>query len=165
MLYDEWVDRVGAYVYRRTWDAEVTADIVAETFAVAWRKRRRFRPEADEAGRVLFGIARNELAHFRRRAVVRTKALRRLGVTSLPPIDDESISRVEELVDAARMRDALRAALETLSTDQRAAIEMRVVEGRAYREVAGALGCTESAARVRVHRGLTKLARTMGAAP
>jgi hypothetical protein len=42
-LYDRWADRLLAYFYRRVFDAEVAADLLAETFAVAFERRRRFR--------------------------------------------------------------------------------------------------------------------------
>jgi DNA-directed RNA polymerase specialized sigma24 family protein len=38
-----------------------------------------------------------------------------------------------------------------------------VVEERPYEEIASALGCTETAARLRVMRALGKLARALGA--
>jgi hypothetical protein len=42
-LYDRWADRLLAYFYRRVLDPEVAADLLAETFAVAFERRRRFR--------------------------------------------------------------------------------------------------------------------------
>ena len=41
-LYDRWADRLLAYFYRRVLDAEVAGDLLAETFAVAFERRRRF---------------------------------------------------------------------------------------------------------------------------
>ena len=42
-LYDRWAERLLAYFYRRVFDAEVAADLLAETFAVAYERRTRFR--------------------------------------------------------------------------------------------------------------------------
>ena len=42
-LYDRWAERLLAYFYGRVLDAEVAADLLAETFAVAYERRRRFR--------------------------------------------------------------------------------------------------------------------------
>jgi|SRR5215217_4059887 len=42
-LYDRWADRLLAYFYRRTLDTEVAGDLLAETFALAFERRRRFR--------------------------------------------------------------------------------------------------------------------------
>lgn len=42
-LYDRWAERLLAYFYRRVLDAEVAADLLAETFAVAFERRHKFR--------------------------------------------------------------------------------------------------------------------------
>ena len=47
-LYDRLADDLLAYFYRRTRDAEVAMDLLAETFAVAFERRAHFE---DRAGR------------------------------------------------------------------------------------------------------------------
>lgn len=42
-LYDRWARTLLAYFYRRTFDNKVAADLLAETFAVAFEKRGGFR--------------------------------------------------------------------------------------------------------------------------
>jgi len=42
-LYDRWAERLLAYFYRRVPDPEIAADLLAETFAVAFERRGRFR--------------------------------------------------------------------------------------------------------------------------
>ena len=54
-LYDRWAERLLAYFYRRVVDAEVAADLLAETFAVAFERRRRFR---DTPARCLTAVRR-----------------------------------------------------------------------------------------------------------
>ena len=53
--------------------------------------------------------------------------------------------------------EGLDEALDDLPPGQREAIRLRVVDDLAYDGVAGALGTTPAAARVRVHRGLAAL--------
>jgi RNA polymerase sigma-70 factor (ECF subfamily) len=50
------------------------------------------------------------------------------------------------------------AALGELRPDQREALRLRVIEGKSYSEIAGALGCSEDVVRARVSRGLRRLA-------
>jgi RNA polymerase sigma factor (sigma-70 family) len=157
VLYDRWAMKLMQYFYRRTLDAEASADLVAETFAVAYLRRRRFRDVGSPGGAWLYGIAKRELGRFRRRKGVELRAIRRLGV-EVPPIDDGSIRRIEELVDLSQYRRELEAALGRLSAKEREAVQLRVVEERPYPEVAGLLGCSEGAARVRVHRALHRMA-------
>ena len=51
----------------------------------------------------------------------------------------------------------VQAALTRLPAGERDAIALRVVESLSYRDVASRLDCSEAAARVRVHRGLSRL--------
>ena len=47
--------------------------------------------------------------------------------------------------------------MRALPKDQRRALELRIVEQLDYEEVAGRLGCSQNAARLRVSRGLRAL--------
>src|SRR5918992_3817440 len=109
-LFDRHADGVLAYFYRRVLDAEVAADLLAETFAGAFERRRRFRDVGAPGGAWLHGIAAKELSHWYRRQRVELRAVRRLAV-DVPALDDESIARIEELADIERHRAALSAAL------------------------------------------------------
>jgi RNA polymerase sigma-70 factor (ECF subfamily) len=60
------------------------------------------------------------------------------------------------------VRADLAAALADLPTSQLDAVRLRVVEELPYAQVAMRLGCSEGAARVRVTRGLARLAEAMG---
>jgi RNA polymerase sigma-70 factor, ECF subfamily len=72
------------------------------------------------------------------------------------------LDAVDERLAAAD--SGLGAALASLPDSQRNALELRVVGDLPYRDVAGVLGCTETAARIRVMRALDRLARLLGAA-
>jgi RNA polymerase sigma factor (sigma-70 family) len=159
-LYDRWAERLLAFLYARVRDPEVASDLLAETFAVAYERRHRFRDIGYPGGAWLYGIARKELAHYFRRQSVDRRALRRLGV-EVPALDDESIRRIEQLDDVGRHEPALVAAMEQMTPAEREAVEMRVVDELEYSEIAKRLGCTEGSARTRVHRGLARLASLM----
>ena len=159
-LYDRWAERLLAYFYRRVFDAEVAADLLAETFAVAFERRQRSRDTGRPGSAWLFGIARKELAHWVRRRAAEQRAVQRLGIV-VPALDDESIARIEALADAAAHRQALAAALGHMTDQERDAVQLRVLEELDYETIAARLGCSEGAARGRVHRGLVRLARHM----
>jgi RNA polymerase sigma-70 factor, ECF subfamily len=161
-LYDRWAERLLIYLYRRVLDAEVAADLLAETFAVAYERRHRFRDLGRPGGAWLYGIAAKELSHWYRRQEVERRAVRRLGI-DVPQLDQESIARIEALADADEHRVALAAALRQMTGGERDAVELRVVSELDYREIAARLGCTEGAARRRVHRGLARLNNLMQA--
>ena len=88
-LYDRWADRLLVYFYRRVLDAEVAGDLLAETFAIAFERRRRFRDVGSPGAAWLYGIAAKELSLWFRRQAVERKAVRRLAI-EVPPLDDES---------------------------------------------------------------------------
>ena len=161
-LYDRWAERLLAYFYRRVLDAEVAADLLAETFAVAYERRGRFRDVGSPGAAWLYGIAGKELSHWFRRQEVERRAMRSLGLER-PELDDASVAAIEALADADEHRAALATALERMSGEEREAVHLRVVGELGYAEIAARLQCTEGAARVRVHRGLARLNKLMEA--
>ena len=163
-LYERWAEPLVAYCYRRTFDAEVALELVAETFAIAYAKRERYRNRDRSVGAWLYGIARKEVARYQRRRRAELKAVHRLAL-QVPSVDEESIERIEELVDAERWRSALASALGLLTTGERRAVQLRVIDQLEYPIVAAELGCSEQAARVRVHRGVTRLAASLEVLP
>ncbi|HEV7937464.1 MAG TPA: RNA polymerase sigma factor [Solirubrobacteraceae bacterium] len=161
-LYHRWAERILAYFYARTLNAEVAADLLAETFAVAYERRRRFRDVGRPGGAWLYGIAARELSHWFRHEDVHRRAIKRLGI-AVPDLDEESIGRIEALVDLDARRTNLTAALSQISPSERDAVQLRVVEELEYDAIATSLGCSEGAARARVHRGLRRLNTLMEA--
>ena len=161
VFYERWAKQMFGYFYRRTFDPQAAADLLAETFAVAWEKRSRFRDIGRPAGAWLYGIAKRELSRYRRRRRIEFAAVRRLGM-EVATIDEDELEAIEDAVDASAFRADLVEALRRLNGRDRESVRLRVVEGRTFRDVGRELGCSEGAARVRVHRALQKLAVQMG---
>jgi RNA polymerase sigma factor (sigma-70 family) len=160
-LYDRWAAPLLGYLLRRVPDPEVAADLLAETFAVAYEQRAKFRDVGRPGGAWLYGIARREVSHYARRARVELRAAARLGLER-PLVDDESQAMMRALLeDDPDRAAALSTALAGLSDAERAAVQLRVVDALPYHEVAMHLSCSEEAARTRVHRGLARLATHM----
>ena len=156
-FYDRHAEALLGFFARRTWDAQEAADLTAETFAVAFASRRRYRDTGAPAYAWLLGIARHQLGRAVRRRCVDDRARRRLGIERIE-LDDASLARIEELADLSALRPSLAAALEQLPSGTARAVSLRVADDLPYAEVAQRLGCSEGAARVRVTRGLTQLA-------
>lgn len=160
-LYERHVDDVLRYFVRRTGCAQTAADMTAETFASALVSRRRFRDTGAPGRAWLFKIAQRQLSRFVRTEKVSERARRRAGMRPLI-LGEDDLERVERLVDFESLSEVVRDALTNLPATQSEAVLLRIGEGMAYREVAARLGCSESAARVRVSRGLSKLADELG---
>ena len=157
-LYREHARALLVFCARRTYDADIALDLVAETFAVAFEQRSRCRATlAEERAAWLYGIARHLVAGFWRRGAAEQRAVHRLGI-EVRDLSAEERERVEDLADLRGHRARVAADLERLGPDQREAIRLRVVEELDYPEVAARLGVTEQVARARVSRGLRRMA-------
>jgi RNA polymerase sigma-70 factor (ECF subfamily) len=161
-LYVRYRPQLYAWFRARLPEVEAS-ELTAELFAQVALSVRRFRDEAGgSAGPWLYGIAKNLLRRYHEKGRLETVARRRLGM----PIRSYELESedVERRLDATELRPRLAHALNGLPREQREAVELRVVDERPYDEVAAALGCTETAARIRVMRALGKLARALAGA-
>jgi RNA polymerase sigma factor (sigma-70 family) len=156
LFYRRHVRDVLGYMMRRTGDPETAADLTAETFAAAIVARRRFRPVGAPAGAWLFAIARRKLVDYQRRGYADERVRRRLGIERRAPGEDDG-ALIRLLGEEVTTRW-----LHELPADQRAAIEARVLDDRAYPDIAGELGTSEAVVRMRVSRGLAALRAWIG---
>lgn len=156
-LYERYAAWMRSWFLRHTSSETAALDLTAETFAQAWHAARRFRDEAGgSAAPWLFGIARNLLRQYHKHNRIETAARRRLGMP-LAFAECEDFERVDERDEAVALTPRLRGALRSLPSEQRRALQLRVVHGLPYEEVAGRLGCSQNAARLRVSRALRSL--------
>lgn len=126
-------------------------DVLAETFAQAWVHRRRFCDPGDGSLYPwLAGIARNLVRQYFRTAAVEGRARRRLQIH----LDRVEPSDIAQSLDSVEQGRAARTFLEGFDEPVRRAVELRVVEGLDYRDVAVQLGCTPETARKRVSLAL-----------
>jgi RNA polymerase sigma-70 factor (ECF subfamily) len=153
-FYRRYEERMLRYFLSRVGDAEVAADLAAETFAAALVSAPRYRPRREPAVAWLFGIARNTLAMSRRRGRVEARARQRLGMPELV-LTDEVVERIEALAgEAVGLVDGLPA-------EQGEAVRARVVDERDYSDIAKDLRCSEAVVRKRVSRGLAAMRERM----
>jgi RNA polymerase sigma factor (sigma-70 family) len=153
-FYRRHVRGLAAYFMRRTGDAEVTADLTAETIAAALEGSRRFRASKGSALAWLYGIAGHELSQGRRRGRVEDRARRRVGMPTIA-LDDEALERIEAV--AAAEGTAVLELVEQLPADQRTALRARVIHERDYEDIARSHRASESTIRKRVSRALSGL--------
>lgn len=153
-IYDEYSGLILAYAARRTADAHDAADIVAETFVVAWRRIEEV-PDGEVARAWLYGVARLVLAnHYRgsrrRRGLDERLAAELAGLIESPPVA-EGPDRV-----------AIAAALAELSESDRELLTLVGWDGLDRDEIAAMLGCSKEAVRVRLHRARKRFERQLG---
>jgi RNA polymerase sigma factor (sigma-70 family) len=157
-VYQAKSEEILVFFLRRTFDVELARDLTAETFALAFEHRRRFRGSTDaEAAAWIFSIARRQIARYIRKGVIHRRAVERLGI-DMPAVSAEDYQRIVELAGLAELRGAVARAFSTLPTEQREALRLRIVDECPYADVAARLGVSEQTARARVSRGLRRLA-------
>jgi RNA polymerase sigma factor (sigma-70 family) len=156
-LYRDHARRLAGYLMRATGDAEVAADLVAETFAAAMVARDRYRAELGAPTTWLYGIASHKLNDWRRRGYAEDRARRRLGIER-PALSEDDFAEFSRLADEVTVVDLL----EELPNDQRTAVRARLLDDRAYGDIAVAEGVSEAAIRQRVSRGLASLRQRIG---
>src|SRR5688572_74515 len=125
VFYRRHVEALLGFFARRTRDAELAADLTAETFAAALVARGRFDPARGNAAAWLYGIALHKLADAQRRAGAEQRARRRLGMERIE-LTDADIARIDALGSDTRAE----ALVERLAPDQRDAIRAHVIDER-----------------------------------
>jgi RNA polymerase sigma factor (sigma-70 family) len=153
VFYRRHVRPVLAYLLSRTRNAELAADLCAETFATALEQADRYDPARGPARAWLLMMASSRLVDAVRRGQVEDRARRRLGMPARA-LTDRDIERIEELVDLERGVD-YDALVADLPPDQREAVLARVVHEREYRDIAAELKVSDAVVRQRVSRGLS----------
>ena len=143
-LFAQHNRQVLAYALRRCEQRADAEDVVAGTFAVAWR---RFADAPEEELRLawLYAIAARVLAN-QRRSLRRLAALRSM-LRDLPAPARDERSDLPEVV----------AALKRLRRDDQEILRLAAWEGLTGAELAVALDCTENAAAIRLHRARKRL--------
>ena len=140
---------VRAYARRRV-PLEAVDDVVAETFAVAWRRLDRIPPDSLPW---LLGVARN-VAATQLRGARRARSLReRLWRSERP--------RVDHWTPSAGVRAEVAQALAGLSEEDREAITLVAWDELTPAEAARVMGKSSGAFRVRLHRVRTRLQREL----
>lgn len=143
-IYESYSGLILAYAAARTTDSADVADIVAETFSVAWRRIDDV-PAGDEARPWLYGVARKVLANHHRGSRRRRR------------LDDRIAAQVANVVDPATAvdgpdRDAIAAAFARLSDRDRELLALVGWEQLDRDEIATVIGINRSTVRVRLHR-------------
>lgn len=161
-LYERTGRRLLVYLVRRMQDAEAATELWAECWAAAfagWPRCRAVTLAEEEAW--LFGIARRQLIGYYRTGAIRRRALERLRWHVPALTDADELEELERSAELEALKPALVEALCSLPHKRRRAVELRIVAGQPYAQIAAELGCSEQAARASVSRGLRRLAELL----
>jgi RNA polymerase sigma factor (sigma-70 family) len=155
-LYEETRPRILAYVLRRTSSTTDAADIVSEIYETAWRRLEDV-PDNHDGPLWLYVTARYVIANYRRRihrqSAMTTRLADELGHSPLriEATDEESL--------------VMRFCLSSMSPDDRELLMLAGWEGLSASEIGRVIGCSPTAARIRIHRARARLKSALAESP
>lgn len=144
-----------AYAVRRCACGEDAADVVADTFAIAWRRLEQV-PEGEQGLYWLYATARRVLANHRRGVQRRSALYERLVdeatrvFAASTPVEDSDVPGVA-------------AALGRLGDTDRELLLLTAWEGLTPSQLGEVVGCSSATARGRLHRARSRLRRHLDA--
>jgi RNA polymerase sigma-70 factor, ECF subfamily len=158
-IYSAYAPALFRFFLAAVGDRPTAEDLTGDVFKSAIEGLPSFRGPVEALGGWLFGIARHDLADYRRR---QTRSL-------VQPLDDllEEAALAGGAVDPQELAlervegDRLLAALRRLTFDQREVLVLRLVADLTASEVAGILHKSTEAVKALQHRGLASLARLL----
>ena len=155
-IFDRHYDAIRDYLARRL-PTGLSEELAAETFLIAFEKRRSYDIAFPSARPWLFGIATNLLGRHRRDERRRMAAYSR----SLPGAAGDAEDEIASRADATQMRSALARAIAELEPGDRDALLLQALAELTYPEIARALHIPTGTVKSRLHRARTQLASAL----
>ncbi len=148
-LYRRYVDRVYRYVVIRVGNTQDAQDVTSQTFLAALESIASYRSRSSFPGWLL-AIARHKAADYFRhhRPTVSLESALHVAQSDYGP---------DELIGGQLNVERIAAALRILSPDRAEALALHIFGGLDPKEVAQAMGKSDAAAKMLVHRGLRDL--------
>jgi RNA polymerase sigma-70 factor (ECF subfamily) len=154
VLYDKYYKSIFVFIYRRTNDEELTADITSQVFLKALLNIKKYEYKGVPFSAWLFRIAFNEINMY----------FRKHNANRVVSLDTGSIVQIAQEVqedDNSESQQQMMIALKQLEADDIQLIELRFFEKRSFAEVGDITGITENNAKVKVYRILDKLKKML----
>lgn len=153
-LYDRYYEQIFRFVYHRTLDEGLCADLCSQVFLKAMQRLQDYTFKGVPFSAWLFRIASNEVAQFYRQQ-------QKVRVISA---DDAHLNELMDEMEEDSLeqyRLLLVPALEQLNEADLEILELRFFEQRPFKEIADLLDITESNAKVRTYRVLERLKKIL----
>lgn len=149
-LYQKYFEMIFHFIYRRTNDEDLTADICSRTFLKALNNIKKYEFRGLPFSSWLYRIASNEVnKEYRQSKKIITFSLEEPIINQLINTDDEGLK--EERLEM------LATYLEKISTQEMLILQLRFFEDKPFKEIAYILEISESGAKMRLYRTLEKL--------
>ena len=154
VLYDNYYKSIFVFIYRRTGNEDLSADITSQVFLKALINIKKYEFKGVPFSAWLFRIAFNEInMYFRKNNANRVISLDQNNIIQI-------VNEVQE-EDNALATQRMMTALKKLDGDDIQLIELRFFEKRSFADLADIVGITENNAKVKVYRILDKLKKIL----
>lgn len=154
VLYEKYYKSIFVFIYRRTGNEDLSADITSQVFLKALINIKKYVFKGVPFSAWLFRIAFNEInMYFRKNNAHRVVSLEQKSISQI-------VMEVEE-EDNTLGQQRMMAALKKLDGDDIQLIELRFFEKRSFAEIGVIIGITENNAKVKVYRILDKLKKVL----
>lgn len=155
-FFDRYRRKIARFVSRLTWRADVVEETVNDTMVAVWQGAAGFRGDSRVSTWVM-GIAyRTALKRLRRVARQQEESLTDRAIPSV------ATERPDAALARAQGSARIRVALDRLSPEHRAVIELTFYENCSYREIAEIVGCPENTVKTRMFHARRRLRRLLG---
>lgn len=149
-LYNRYFESIFRFIYRRTADESLAADLCSQVFLKALQRLGSYSFQGVPFSAWLFRIASNEVSqHYRQNKKNRIVSVEETNITDVADELHEP--------DNEELRQELIRALDQLKETDLQLIEMRFFERLPFKEIADILGITESNAKVKTYRILERM--------
>lgn len=151
VLYDRYYEPIFRFVFKRTTDESLTADLTAQVFLKALQNLSTYTFKGVPFSAWLFRVASNEVIQYYR--VQQKSRVVTLEEHRIQDIQDE----YEDKAELELSIEVLKAVIQDLKEEEVELLELRFFEQRPFKEVAHILDITENNAKVKIYRLLQKM--------
>jgi RNA polymerase sigma-70 factor (ECF subfamily) len=150
ILYDKYFTAIFSFIFRRTDDEEITADLTSQTFLKALGSLKKYKYKGVPFSAWLYKIASNEVnRHYR--------IAKRKLVYSFDEAEFENLIEQNREEEAEIDIEYIIRQMQSMSETDIEVLELRFFEEKSFAEVAFILEISEANAKMRTYRAVDKL--------
>ena len=147
MIYDNHFDNLRRYLYYRSGDQDLSADIAQDVFMKIWKKK--IDITKGNIKSLLFKMGTDEFISYFRRSKIERDYVNTQDFKLVHENNDQN--------DFAEKKQKFEKALMNLTDKQRVALLMNKMEGLTYKEIAESLNLSQKAIEKRISQALSAL--------
>ncbi len=152
-VYDQHIRELFSFIYYKTHHKETAEDLTSQVFTKALSRIDQFDPNKGTIRSWLYEIARNTVVdHYRT-----SRPQQSIEDAWELPSNDDLLGRADVALSFERVRPYL----QSLSSEQREIIMMRIWQEMSYAEIAEALGKSEASCKMAYSRGIATLRKSV----